>query len=341
MKSIPLQRVAGLSGAPALLRELGLDPRLAFTGLPFDPDDFQPDAMIPFADAMQLLANCEHATGLEHFGLLLGARSDHLSLGVVGQVMHAAPTLGDAIRDYIRVQIGLSRGATVYSYPIGEDVTLGFGVYARHHPGVRQAYGFAMAVAVNLVRALTAGKVHVAEVLLCHRPPADKAPFERLLGAKVSFDQYQSCILIPRADLIRPNPNANAARYEELSAQLAESLQVDGLDPGVLLRHRIKPLLMQGCFSLDAVARQLDLHPRTLNRRLRESGTTFIAIRDELRFRVAKELLALTDLPIGEIAGALSFSAHGNFVRAFKRWAGETPTDWRADAIDWAKTGER
>ncbi|WP_374546480.1 AraC family transcriptional regulator ligand-binding domain-containing protein [Rhodoblastus sp.] len=337
LHNVPLQRVAGLSGAPALLRELGADPRDACAGLSFGPDDLQPDAMIPFGEAVQLLANCERVTGLEHFGLILGARHDHLSLGPIGQVMHVAPTLGDAIRDYIRVQIGLSRGAAVYSYPIGDDVAFGFGIYARHHPGVRQAYGFTMAVAANLVRALTGGKADLVEVLLCHRPPADPSHFERALGTRIRFDQYQSCVVFSRADLKRPNPNAHAARYEKLSAQLAAMMQVDGLDAAVLLRHRIKPLLMQGDFSLDAVARQLEMHPRTLNRRLLEGGTSFIAIRDEMRFRLAQELLALTDLPVGDIAAALSFSAHGNFVRAFRRWAGVTPTEWRSNAMTLAR----
>jgi AraC-like DNA-binding protein len=329
MNNVPLQRVAGLAGAPDLLRELGADPVEACAGLSIGLGELHPDAMIPFAEAMQLLANCERASGRDDFGAMLGARCDHLSLGPIGQLMQVAPTLGDAIRDYVRVQIGLSRGAAVYSYPLGDDVTLGFGIYARHHPGVRQAYGFTMAVAANLVRALTGGKARISEVLLCHRAPADRARFERLLGAKARFDQYQSCVIFARVDLARSNPGADPARYESLSAQLAAMMQVDDFNPGVLLRHRIKPLLMQGCFSLEDVARALDLHPRTLNRRLLEAGTSFIAIRDEIRFRLAQELLALTDLPIGEIAAALSFSAHGNFVRAFRRWAGETPTQWR------------
>ena len=131
--------------------------------------------------------------------------------------------------------------------------------------------------------------------------------------------------------------SAPKARYESLSAQLAAMMPLDGVNPGVLLRHRIKPLLMQGCFSLEAVARQMDLHPRTLNRRLLEAGTSFIAIRDEIRFRLAQELLALTDLPVGDIAAALSFSARGNFVRAFRRWAGVTPTEWRSNAMTLAR----
>ncbi len=329
----PLERVAGLSGAPDLLRELGVDPRDACAGLSFAPDDLAPDALIPFGEALQLLANCARVTGLEQFGLLLGARYDHLSLGPIGQIMHVAPTLGDAIRDYIRVQVGLSRGATVYSYPVDGGVTLGFGIYDRHAPGAKQAYGFTMAVGANLARALTGGIANPIEIHFCHRPPADWGLYERILKAKALFDQYQSCLILSRSDLKLANPHADMARYAILSAQLAAMMRMDAVNPAALLRHQMKPLLMQGEYTLVGIAKRLEIHPRTLNRRLLEDGTSFMAIRNEARFRSAQELLALTDLPIGEIAAALSFSTHGNFVRAFRRWGGTTPSEWRSRAV--------
>lgn len=333
MNRAPLQRVAGLSGVPDLLRELGADPHEACEGLSFRPEDLLPDALIPFGEALQLLANCQRVSGQEHFGLMLGARYDHLSLGPIGQLMQASPTLGDALRSYTQVQIGLSRGATVYSYPVGDDVILGYGIYARHQPGARQAYDFAMAVAINIIRSLTGHRAKVGEVLICHRHPDDPILFETILKAKVRFNQYQSCVVFSRADLKLANPLADRGRYEALSAQLTAMMCIDAADPAAMLLHRMKPLLMQDAYSLDAVARQLDLHPRTLNRRLLEAGSSFVAIRDEVRFRVAQELLALTDLPVGDIASALSFSAHSNFVRAFRRWAGVTPTVWRSSMM--------
>ncbi len=110
-------------------------------------------------------------------------------------------------------------------------------------------------------------------------------------------------------------------------------MQKDAVNPAALLRHCMKPLLMQGEFTLDAIAKRVEIHPRMLNRRLFDEGTSFIAIRDEARFRLAQELLALTDLPIGDVAAALSFSSHGNFVRAFRRWGGITPSEWRSRAF--------
>jgi len=329
----PLQQAQALCGALDQLRALGVDPSDACAGLAFDERDLTPDSMIPFGDALAFLEKCELLTGLDHFGLLAGARSDHRSFGAIGQLMDVAPTLGHAIRDFLSVQVGISLGATTYCYALGECVALGYAIFERHHPSAKQVYGLTMAVGANLVRALTGGDASPLEVHFCHRPPRDPRIYRKVLKTKVLFDQYHSCLILPRTDLKRPNPRADAARYAALGAQLQASVLGAAATPGVILRHLIKPLILQGAPTLVDVADRLDIHPRTLNRRLLLEGTSFIEIRDEARFRLAQELLALTDLPIGEIAAALSFSAHGNFVRAFRRWGGATPTAWRSNAM--------
>jgi AraC-like DNA-binding protein len=327
----PLQQAQALCGALDQLRELGVDPREACAGLAFGEQDLTPDAMIPFGDGVAFLENCQRLTGLEQFGLLAGARGDHRSFGAIGQLMDAAPTLGHAIRDFLGVQVGISLGATTYCYPLGECIALGYAIFERHHPSAIQVYGLTMAVGANMVRALTGGDVNPLEIHFCHRPPADPGVYRQVLKTKVLFDQYQSCLILKREDLERPNPRADAPRHAALGAQIRASFLGAAATPGVVLRHLIKPLVLQGAPTFNDVARNLDMHPRKLNRRLLDEGTSFIEIRDEARFRLAQELLAFTDLPIGEIASALSYSMHGSFVRAFKKRSGKTPSLWREE----------
>jgi AraC-like DNA-binding protein len=87
--------------------------------------------------------------------------------------------------------------------------------------------------------------------------------------------------------------------------------------------------LLQGKDSLRQVARAVGLHPRSLERHLKAEGASFDALRDEVRFVLAKELLALTSLPVGEIGASLNYGSHSSFVHAFQRWAATTPTKWR------------
>ena len=72
------------------------------------------------------------------------------------------------------------------------------------------------------------------------------------------------------------------------------------------------------------------MHPRSLNRHLKREGTTFAEERDRARYILASELLAATDLPVGAIAAAVAYEDHSAFVRAFRKWSDDTPSDWRS-----------
>ena len=69
--------------------------------------------------------------------------------------------------------------------------------------------------------------------------------------------------------------------------------------------------------------------PRTLRRALAREGTTFEAVRDTVRLKMAQDLLAMSGLPIGQLALTLDFATPSAFIHAFRRWTGETPAAWR------------
>ena len=72
------------------------------------------------------------------------------------------------------------------------------------------------------------------------------------------------------------------------------------------------------------------MHRRTLSRRLKDGGSGYRGITNEIRFEIARQLLGDTEVPLGQIAAALDYSEASAFTRAFRRWSGETPTAWRA-----------
>ena len=71
------------------------------------------------------------------------------------------------------------------------------------------------------------------------------------------------------------------------------------------------------------------MHRRTLHRHLRTEGLAFRQMANEIRFEIACELLANTDMALGQIAAALKYSELSAFTRAFRRWSGQTPSAWR------------
>lgn len=95
------------------------------------------------------------------------------------------------------------------------------------------------------------------------------------------------------------------------------------------VRHLLRPLLLVGQGRMEDVAAQLGLHPRTLRRRLRQEGTSFDALKDEVRHAAARELLMLGALGIADIAFTLDYASVSSFVHAFRRWSGMPPGLWR------------
>jgi AraC-like DNA-binding protein len=326
------QRVGSLAELPALVSELGGSPEQVFAGLGIEASELKADRFIPVALYVELLERAARVTGRPDFALQLGLRQTTSSLGPLGRLMLLAPTLGEALSDFVGFQIGNSRGAAVYLHRVGEDFAFGIGIYDRAYRASSLPYDLSIAIGCNLIRQMTQGRVTPLEILLIRRAPADPAPYHRLAQCPVRFDQAQCCIILSAQQLAHRLPTVDAAARAAVFRQLNEALSRAPWGISMKVRHALRPALLQGKDSLRDLAAAVGHHPRSLERHLKAEGTSFDAIKDQVRFAIAKELLALTNLPVGEVGASLSYGSHSSFVHAFRRWAATTPTKWRKDA---------
>jgi AraC-like DNA-binding protein len=81
--------------------------------------------------------------------------------------------------------------------------------------------------------------------------------------------------------------------------------------------------------TLEALANELTMHPRTLNRRLQAEGTNFRNLVSEARFSVSRQLLLGTKMDVTDIALALGYGDPSNFTHAFQKWSGMALSEWR------------
>ncbi len=111
-------------------------------------------------------------------------------------------------------------------------------------------------------------------------------------------------------------------------------VMASGVNPA--FADRVETLIWQlhqardGMPSLQQVADLLHLSPRSLSRRLARENTSWQAIKDRLRRRLAEHLLATTDLPVGRIGERVGYKEPGDFTRAFRHWTGLTPSAYRS-----------
>lgn len=321
-----VQRAGILAELPALLSEAGVPPALAFAGSGISAATLSPETRLPFHAATSVLQRAAELTACPHIGLLLGQRFDLAHHGIMGQLMRSSPTLGQALRAFTQWQPGYSSGAIVYLQPLGDDFAFGYGAAGG---GTRELYDVVSVLGMRMLKQLTDGAVQPEEFHLSFRPPEDKASYARHLGAPVRFNQQRVCLVLPARHLAAPLPGADAEGHRQAMSAIKSA--VERARPGVTQRtcHALRRVLQEGPPSMETVARELAMHPRTLRRRLAGEQASFESLCDAVRFEMAREFLDLTDLPVSDIGAALAYASPGNFSDAFHRWSGVSPRAWR------------
>jgi AraC-like DNA-binding protein len=165
-----------------------------------------------------------------------------------------------------------------------------------------------------------------------HAARGSTAEYERLLGAPVRFLDATCEIAISPDLLTAPIPSANQAVAQMLDAAIEKRLAVhDGNSILPRIEATLEDLLRHGeATTRQQVARRLGVSVRTLQRRLELERRTFRAVRDDMLERSAISLLAHPSLTLDEIAQRLGFADEDGFAKAWKRWTGTTPSEFRS-----------
>ena len=324
------QRLACFVGLGPILSEHGVRLADVLDGTGVDQAVFDSDeSRLPFGLLNQILSRAIAATGNPALGLMIGARYDYRVMGVAGLWMRNAPTLEAALTGFLELQSNNTRGATSYLHRQGDDVMFGYGVYDRTAHEYSQVYAMVMELSWNIVTGLTRGQCRPAEVLFSLREPADVRPYQDHFDALVRFGEPETGLVLRRRDLALPIPDANPVSFAALKEKAAAFMPPSAHVWSDRVRHSLRRLVIVGQDTLEETAARLGVHPRSLSRHLRDEGSSFRALSDDTRFGVARELLAATDLRVGDIALALGYASHAAFDAAFLRWSGVAPTDWR------------
>ncbi len=325
-------RVAILTPIPGLLRELKCDPRLVLASVGLDLPIFdRPDTRISFATGGALLEACAAATGVAHFGLLVGARFKLAMLGILEHLLRNSESVRAALLQFVRHLHLNDRGAVTFLLDLGEkETSFGYGVYRYDTPGTRQIYDTALAIGYQMLRSLCGPSVKLTRVMFAHGAPQDVAPYRRYFGAPVHFDSAHSELIVSARCLERPL--AGADRSRRVAAERIALAAEQGDDGRLVERvqRAVYGLVMAGEASSQRIAEFLGIHERVLRRRLQAMGTNIHQMIGAARYEGACQLLRETRLPLPEIASALGYSDATAFSRAFRSWANTTPGKWRS-----------
>lgn len=168
-------------------------------------------------------------------------------------------------------------------------------------------------------------------VQFSHGEPACAQRFAEHFRAPVEFGAADNTLLCRRDDMLRRLPTANVDMALASDRVLTDYLaRLDREDVQTQVRRAVIEALPSGTPTEAELAQALQMSHRTLQRRLAEAGTSFSTLLDEVRRELAMQHLGDLRKQVTQIAFLLGFAEVASFNRAFKRWTGRTPTEYRA-----------
>ena len=195
--------------------------------------------------------------------------------------------------------------------------------------GAEQVYAICMANEYRFLQLLCGRDWLPTAVHFCFREPPDEAPFRKFFGAQVRFNQPTSAVLFPAHFLDRNIPSADPGLGDILQKYVAQIESRHSGDFLGQLRSVVRTLLPTGNCTAERVAELFSMHRRTLHRLLSVDGTTFEQVMDSMRHQIAMQILEQSDMKLGQLADMLGYGEVSSFNRAFRRWTGMSPSDWR------------
>ncbi len=291
------------------------------------------DRPATFADTLQVLRNAERRFG-PGWHLEVGRRLSVPAHGPLGFAVVTAPTLRAAL-DVVLRYMG-TRAPFLWSSATIEDDRFVFRFFDTVDMGdQRQTLIELAALSLQgLIERPLGREIRGARLAFAYEEPCYGNALAQAFHADLTFGAERHSLSLPAAWLDSPCALFDEAMHRYLLARCEEELAetAAGLPAGIAVRQAM--LAAPGALpSLAEVAARKHVSPRTLIRRLKQEGTSYRALREEVRRTLARDLLRNTALPVSRIAWRLGYQDPSNFSRAWRRWFGCSPVEFREEAL--------
>ena len=307
----------------AFLRSLGVEPATVKS----------PDARIPVETYLLIQDEAARYTNDPYFGLHMGEFAEAGSWSILGYLMMNCKTLGEAMEKSGRYSRIIGNLIEARSELRLKKVRIVF-FTPPHAPKMsRHCFEATFSSTVRMVRTMTGIHISPLEVTFTHPEPESIAEYERIFCSPVRFGQKENSMTVDwsvgNIPILMANPSL--LEYFEKYAQnfLAEMERKDEYTQAVT--KIILSRLDDERLSIEKVAREMAVSVRTLQNRLDEEGAVFSDLLQDVRQRLAKKYLC-ENYSVEQITYLLGFSEPSVFRKAFKRWSGITPREYRESA---------
>lgn len=313
------------------LEQQQIDPQPLFQQAGINREQLQqnPDGRVEIQRMTQLWQLAEAATANPAFGLQVARFAQPMHFRALGLVVMTCDTMLQAVEKLAEYYALVSN--TVNVRLLHQPDKIGFVVdplaEVEISPMATEAFFAAM---TNLARQLT-GKTDLIVAIELMRPqPKNSQPWKDIFSQQVNFSATTNCLWFSRQKLNDAQVMGNAELRETNETLVKKYLhQLQALGWRARVEQSILARLEAGEPSLEDLAKQFDLSERSLRRYLSEEDTSFRECLQRVRQQLACRLLQ-QGLSISEVALRAGFSDSSNFSRAFQRWTGQKPGEFKS-----------
>ena len=310
---------------------MGLDRQVVMRRAKISRADLEdPDARVPESTVWKVWREVIHCLPEIPVGIRMGAETSVREFGLVGYSMVHSTDLHQALRRLMRYGRIISEGIR-YTLRVEENQAE---VQIEGSPqldSLRHPIDARAAALMRTIREITQVEITPVEMWFPYPRPDDTAEHERLFRCPLIFGNAESRIVLRKADLALPVTHADdtlSGYLDRLATEMLQSLANRGslVDR---MRRAIWMELSGGRPTIERISSVLGVSARTLQRRLAQKGTSFADELEKMRRDMAARLLEDRNLAVTEVAFLLGYSEPSTFYRAFRRWKGVTPLEFR------------
>jgi AraC-like DNA-binding protein len=289
-----------------------------------------PTARCPLTHTARLWSLAVAATGDPALGIKVASHIKQTTFHALGYGLSASSTLKEAFERVQRychvasdaIEYEFSRQGSEYHFVIEPAAEV-----------ADESVDALVAAYLRMCRSLIGRDYSPLRIEFRRTRPARIEDFETLLRAPLQFGAAQTRLVFDRVSIERPLDGGNpelARHHDAIALQYLSQIERDNIQGRV--REVLTQRLAHGEPSQEDIALLLNMSARTLQRKLGDCGTTYKEILDETRRVLALAYLSGGRNSVSDVTYLLGFSAGSSFTRAFRRWTGQSPSDWRAGA---------
>ena len=274
----------------------------------------------------------------QHCGLDIIMHFDFQNADFFGPYAFSCPTLGEAVKKIYSVSKQLN---PIISYEMTPSDKPSHFVYildrmweVNYPESAREIIEFIIAIGLISSRALTNKDIVPLQLSLKYEEPADISRYREIFRCPVHFSREENSISYPPGIMDYNVPTYNPTLLKILSDFARKIIRENELNKDIV--SEVKALIVKAedykIPKEDEIAGELNISKRTLQKKLQEKNTTFLRILDDIQKNLALAYLDSKSISNKEIAWVLGYNDLSNFYRAFRRWTGMTPVEYREKA---------